>query len=224
MLKALRYLGHTYLKTILASGAAIAALAVICTHVVTIELFGSYYAMLPMFFVLFALIYGIYIPSLYRNTALVFGCRRVDFFWACQAAFVLVTLGFAVISLLAGWLPSILPGGYASYEWASDLRASGAPGWFAPAPLAGLALIELALQPIGAAGGNLVAKYKVLGVVLLIVCMLLGVAFTVATLFVMDGTIVLSPAVIWGALGGLVVAAVVCDVLFYRSNRKAVVR
>ncbi len=224
MFKALRYLGRTYLLTMLGSGAVIAALAVVCTHVVTIEVFGAWYAMLPMFFVLFALIYGLYIPSLYRNTALSFGCRRWDFFWACQAAFVLATLGFAAISLLAGWLPSILPGGYASYEWASDMRAYGTPGWFAPAPLAGLALIELALQSIGAAGGELVAKYKVLGVVLLIVCMLLGVVFTVTTMFVLDGTIVLPPAVIWGALGGLAVAAVVCDVLFYRANRKAVVR
>lgn len=224
MLKALRHLGRTYLLTMLGSAGAIAALTVVFTHVVTIEVFGTWYTMLPMFFVLFALIYGLYIPSLYRNTALSFGCRRWDFFWACQAAFVIAALGFAVISLLAGGLPSILPNGYASYELASDMRASGAPVWFAPAPLAGLVLVELALQLIGAAGGELVARHKAMGVVMLIVTMLLGIVCTVLTLFVMDGTIVLPPAVIWGALGCLVAVAVVCDVLFYRSNRKAVVR
>lgn len=224
MLKALRYLGRTYLLTTLGSGAVIAALAVVFTHVVTIEVFGVWYAILPLFFVLFALIYGVNIPSLYRNMALSFGCRRTDFFWACQGAFVLAALGYTAVSLLAGRLPSILPGGYAAYEWASDMRAAGPPAWLAPVSLAGLALVELLLQAIGAAGGELVARHKALGVVALVVVMLLGVACTSTTLFVMDGTIALPPAVIWGALGGLVAVAVVCDVLFYRSNRKAVVR
>lgn len=98
------------------------------------------------------------------------------------------------------------------------------PAWFAPAPLAGLALVELALQPIGAAAGELTARHKAMGVVMLIVAMLLGMASSVLTMFVMHGVIVLPQTVIWGALGGLVAVAVVCDVLFYRSNRKAVVR
>lgn len=224
MLKALRHLGRTYLLTMLGSGAVITALVVVCTHVVTIEIFGSWYAMLPLFFVLFTLIYGIYIPSLYRNTALSFGCRRWDFFWACQAAFVLATLGCTLLAGLAGYLPKLLPGGYATVELGSSVYIDLPPAWFAPAPLAGLALVELALQLIGAAGGELVARHKALGVVMLIVTMLLGMVLTLLTLFVMDGTIVLPPAVIWGALGGLVAVAVVCDVLFYRSNRKAVVR
>lgn len=62
MFKALRHLGRTYLLTMLGSGAVITALAVVCTHVVTIEFFGFWYAMLPLFFALFTLIYGIYIP------------------------------------------------------------------------------------------------------------------------------------------------------------------
>jgi len=224
MVKALCYLCKTYLTAFLGTGAVISVLAAVCSQAVKMELFTVYYTMLPLFFVLFALIYSFNLTNLYRSTALSFGCRRVDFFRACQAAFVIATLGCAALSVAAGYLPKLLWGGYATMEFAGSVYIDMPPSWFTPGALATIGFLCLTLQPIGAALSSLFNKSKTAAVVFFLLAMLAAVVFTILTMFVMDGTIVLPAAVIWGAFGALAVLAVLCDLLFWRSNRKAVVR
>ncbi len=224
MVKALRYLSKTYLAVFLGAGALISALAFLCSQVVKIELFSMYYTMLPLFFILFAMIYSFNVPTLYRNTALSFGCRRADFFWGTQAAFVIAALGSVALAGLAGYLPKLLFGSYETVRMGSSVYIDMAPGWFSPAALAAIGALCLTLQPIGAAVSGLFNKSKAAAGIFFVVIMLFGVVLTVFAMFVMDGTIVLPPAVIWGTFGVLAALAVVCDILFYRSNRKAVVR
>lgn len=224
MVKALRYLCKTYLAGFLGAGALISVLAMACSQVVKIELFSIYYTMLPLFFALFALIYSFNLPTLYRNTALSFGCRRADFFRGTQAAFVIATLGSVALAALAGILPKLLFGGYATVEFAGSVYIARPPAWFTPGGLAAIGGLCLALQPIGASVSVLFNKSKAAAGISLVLIMLAGVALALFAMFGMDGAIVLPLAVIWGTFGALAVLAAVCDLLFWRSNRGAVVR
>lgn len=224
MVKALRYLCKTYLTVFLGAGAVISALTVLFSQVAKIEPFSTYYTMLPLFFVLFALICSFNLTTLYRNTALSFGCRRTDFFWGAQAAFVIATLGCILLAALAGVLPKLLWGRYATVKIDSSVYIDMPPSWFTPGALAAIGGLCLTLQPIGAAVSGLFNKNKVAAGVFFVLIMLAGVAFTVVAMFVMDGTIVLPRLVIGVTFGALAALAVVCDILFWRSNRKAVVR
>lgn len=222
--KALRYLLRVYVLTTVGSMAAIAAIAVAGTYLFRVEMFAMYYAMLPMFAIIFLVIYGFTLTTQYQRTALTFGCRRADYFWAAQAAFLLCASAVAAVMALAGWLPSLLPGGYYIGEDAAFLGPDGVPVWFALPALGTLGLLMLLLQPMGAAMGALYGRSKGWGTACLIVVMLVMTALSAVSLFVMDGTIPISGGVVAGVLAGVAGAALLCDFYFYRSNARAVVR
>ena len=59
---------------------------------------------------------------------------------------------------------------------------------------------------------------------ILVVIMILAVAATVASLFVADGTLSVSRTVILGTCAAFGGAALVSEMVYYRSNQKTVVR
>lgn len=222
--KALRYILQVYVLTTVASMAAIAAIAMVGACLFRVEMFAMYYAMLPVFAIIFLVIYGFTLTTQYQRTALTFGCRRADYFWAAQAAFLLCASAVAAVMALAGWLPSLLPGGYYIGEDAAFLRPDGVPVWFALPPLGALGLMLLLIQPMGAAMGGLYSRSKGWGSACLIVVMLVMTALSAVSLFVMDGSIPISGGAAAGVLGGVAAVSLLCELYFYRSNGRAVVR
>ncbi len=223
MSRAFRYLGSTYLKNFLLSAGIIGLLATLGTHVAHIELFSMWYAILPMFFVIFAFVYGFTMITLYRQSALSFNCRRTDFFAGCQVAFVVGALASVLLLWVFGRLPGLLPGGYAPYEFGGSIFY-GMPSWGGRTSLLALSGALLLLQPIGAALGEVMAKRKALGMILYVLSIMVATASTTASFFLLDGSLVLPEAVIFTAVGILVALAVLCEIFFYCCNRKAVVR
>lgn len=223
MKKALLFLWDHYVSTILwvnlVLGVLVLGLNALAPQV---EFFSVYLMMYPLFPIIFLMIYGYTLTTLYRNMALSFQCRRTDLFWGSQIAFLVTGLGCAALVALMGYACSQLID--LSALAAEDSFFTNGILWAKPSALPFLLVLGLCLQPMGAALGSLYEKHKVLTTVFLVVFMLLSVAATVVTMFVGDGSIVLPQGVLLGACGFFVVLSLVCEALYYRSNRNAVVR
>lgn len=221
MKNALRYLWDVYISTSLGAVGSFALISLVGSPVLDIQFFGSYYYMLPMILIIFVIIFSFNISTIFRNMALSMNCLRRHFFWGCQAAFVAVALAGTALVWLAGTLPGLTGIGYPVQE--SGLM-SGMPAYIQPVQLLFLLAVSLLLQPTGAALGGLYSRSKVWATVLLIIVILLGIVGTVLMLFVNGGEISLPPAVPVGLLCVLTVIGAVCEVYFWRSNAKTVVR
>lgn len=218
------FLWDIYVKIILGSTAVISVLSLAASQLVRIEYLATYYYMLPMMVVIFMAIYSFNLTIPSRNMALSFNCRRADFFWTSQAAFVVTDVVSILIVWLTGNLPRLLGWGYAFLE--ESRLVNGAPLYAEPGVCLFLLAVCLLLQPVGAAAGCLYGKSKVGATVFIIIVMLLGMVGTVILLFVGDGTI---PEHIMRLIGGVTLAVLgvlcaLCEVYYYRSNAKAVVR
>lgn len=219
----LRYLWDTYISTSLAAVGAFALISLVGSPVLKVEFFGSYYYMLPMILLIFVIIFAFNITTIFRNMALSMNCLRRNFFWGCQAAFIAVALLGTAIVWVAGTLPGLTGIGYPMPEH-GGMMLSGVPAYVQPAQLLFLLAVALLLQPTGAALGGLYGRSKVWAVILLIAVVLLGIAGTVLMLFVNGGELSLPAAVPIGLLCALTVIGAVCEVYFWRSNAKTVVR
>jgi len=228
MKRALCFLSRQYLLPCMGAMAVVAIIALLGSQVLHIEILGSWYVMLPMFSIMFAVIYSFSLITLYRQIALSFNCRRHDFFWGCQATFLLFALANTALIALAGVLPRILHFGYALLPQAMDASMDNIidtiPLYAEAVSWPVMFLLYLFLQPVGAGIGELYGRHKVLSGVLLAVYMILSTAAVVLLLFVTDGTLNIGPAPVLIALGVFAVIGIVCDILFGRANRNAVVR
>lgn len=218
------FLWDIYIKIILGSTAVLSVLSLAVSQVVHIEYFATYYYILPMMIVIFMTIYSFNLTIPSRNMALSFNCRRRDFFWTSQIAFVVTDVVSILIVWLAGVLPRLLGWGYAFSE--EHTLMTGAPIYTEPGMCLFLLAVCLFLQPIGAAAGCLYDRSKAVATVFIIAVMLLGMAGTVILLFIGDGTI---PENIMRIIGGVTLAVLGvicagCEVYYYRSNAGAVVR
>lgn len=219
---ALRYLFDNYVRTSLASVGTFGLLSLLGSPVLKIEFFSSYYYMMPMILVIFTVIFSFNITTIYRNMALSMNCLRRHFFWGCQAAFAAVALAGTAIVWLTGALPGLTGLGYMAKDVSPVL--SGAPAYSQPGPLLFLLAASALLQPTGAALGGVYGRSKAWATVLLVIVILLGIAGTVLMLFVNDGTLSLPPAVPVSLLCALAVICAGCEVYFWRSNARTVVR
>lgn len=225
MKRALRFMARVYLGPTAGAMGFIAVSSLVGSQVLELELLGSWYIMLPMFAILFAMIYGWTMLLLYRPLALSMNCRRQDFFLAAQVSFLLFALVCLAIIVLAGTLPRLLHFGYAVRPVAEDPGLFELPPLYAnPGTWPVLFLFLLLLQPMGAATGELYYRHKVLTTVLMIVFMLLSVAVVVLLMFVTDGSISVSPAILAGSCAVMALIGIGCDAAFYRGNQTAVVR
>lgn len=220
---ALRYLWDVYISPSLGAVGTFALISLVGSPVLKVEFFGSYYYMLPMFLLIFVIIFSFNISTIFRNMALSMNCLRRHFFWGCQAAFITVALAGTAIVWLAGALPELTGIGYPVQE-SGNMVLSGTPAYIQPAQVLFLLAVSLLLQPTGAALGGLYGKSKVWATVLLIIVILLGIAGTVLMLFVNGGELSLPPAVPVGLLCTLTVIGAVSEVYFWRSNAKTIVR
>lgn len=223
MKQTLLFLWEWYISIILRVNLVLGVLVLWLNYLFpTSDYFSVYLVMYPLFPIIFLLIYGYNLAILWRGLALSFQCRRTDFFWGSQVAFLLTGLGCVAMTVLMGYAcnqfldlssmaarETILQGGII---WA---RSGGIPV---------LLVVGLSLQPIGTALGSVYEKHKIITTVILIVLMLLGVAATVLCMFLSDGTLTIARPVIWGTCITFGVLALAGEVLYYRSNQKAVVR
>ena len=224
MKNALRYLWYTYISTALVAVGGFALISLIGSPILKVEFFGSYYYMLPMILVIFTIIFAFNLSTIFRNMALSMNCLRKHFFWGCQVSFLVVALVGTAIVWLAGELPGLAGIGYAVQEGDPALALAGRPAYVQPVQLLFLLAVSLLIQPVGAAMGGLYGKSKVWAMVLLLVVTLLGIAATMLMLFANNGDFSLPPAVPVSLLAALAVMAAACEVYFWRSNNKAIVR
>lgn len=223
MKQALLFLWERYVSVLLWSNLALGALILGTNYLFPqTDLFASYLMVYPMFPIILLLIFSYTLTTLYRNMALSFQCRRADFFWGSQLAFLVTGLGCSGIMAVIGFacehlldLPALASG--------KSVLENGIL-WIKPEAIPVLLVVGLCLQPMGAVLGSLYEKHKVITTVILVVIMILAVAATVASLFVADGTLSVSRTVILGICAAFGGAALVSEMLYYRSNQKTVVR
>ena len=223
MKQALLFLWDQYISMILKVNLVLGVLVLGINYLFPqVDFFATYLAMYPLFPIIFLLIFGYTLTTLYRNMALSFQCRRADLFWGSQLAFLVTGLGCVAITAVMSF----------ACERLLDLEAMAASEtilelgilWAKPGALPILLLVGLCLQPMGAALGSLYEKHRILTTVILVVFLILATASTTISLFVADGTLAISRPVILGTCIGFVVLGLVCEILYYRSNRNAVVR
>ena len=223
MKQALLFLWDRYISQTLYANLVLGVLVVGINYLFPqTSLFATYLTMYPMFPIIFLMIFGYTLTTLHRNMALSFQCRRTDFFWGSQIAFLVTGLGCAVIVAVMSFACEHLLD--LSAMAASDSFLENGILWAKPEAVPVLLVIGLCLQPMGAALGCLYEKHRILTTVLLVVFLLLAVASTVVSLFVADGTLPISKNVVLGVCAFFIVLALVCEVVYYRSNRNAVVR
>lgn len=223
MKQALLFLWDRYISQTLYANLVLGVLVVGINYLFPqTSLFATYLTMYPMFPIIFLMIFGYTLTTLHRNMALSFQCRRTDFFWGSQIAFLVTGLGcatiVAVMSLACEHLLDL------STMAASDSFFENGILWAKPEAVPVLLVIGLCLQPMGAALGCLYEKHRILTTVLLVVFLILATASTVVSLFVADGTLPISKNVVLGVCAFFIVMALVCEVIYYRSNRNAAVR
>ena len=223
MKQALLFLWERYVSVLLWSNLTLGALILGSNYLFPqTDLFASYLMVYPMFPMILLLIYRYTLTTLYRNLALSFQCRRTDFFWGSQLAFLVPGLGCAGIMAVIGFarehlldLPALADG--------KSILENGIL-WIKPEAIPVFLVVGLCLQPMGAVLGSLYEKHKIITTVILVVIMILAVAATVASLFVADGTLSVSRTVILGTCAAFGGAALVSEMVYYRSNQKTVVR
>lgn len=223
MKQALLFLWDRYISQTLYANLVLGVLVVGINYLFPqTSLFATYLTMYPMFPIIFLMIFGYTLTTLHRNMALSFQCRRADFFWGSQIAFLVTGLGCAAIVAVMSFACEHLLD--LSAMAASDSFLENGILWAKPEAVPVLLVIGLCLQPMGAALGCLYEKHRILTTVLLVVFLLLAVASTVVSLFVADGTLPISKNVVLGVCAFFIVLALACEVVYYRSNRNAVVR
>ena len=223
MKQALLFLWERYVSVLLWSNLTLGALILGSNYLFPqTDLFASYLMVYPMFPMILLLIYSYTLTTLYRDLALSFQCRRTDFFWGSQLAFLVPGLGCAGIMAVTGFacehlldLPALADG--------KSILENGIL-WIKPEAIPVFLVMGLCLQPMGAILGSLYEKHKIITTVILVVIMILAVAATVASLFVADGTLSVSRTVILGTCAAFGGAALVSEMVYYRSNQKTVVR
>mgnify|MGYP001038274598 FL=1 len=224
MKQALLFLWDQYISMILRINLALGLLILGVKYLIPkVAIFGSYLTMYPLFPIIFLLIYGYSLTTLYRNMALSFQCRRTDLFWGSQVAFLATGLGCALLTAVMGFLAANLLDLTAIMGKEGPLFQGGIL-WAKPEAIPVLLIAALTLQPMGAALGCLYEKHKIITTVILVVLMLLGVASTTLCLFIADGTLPISPSVILWTCVGFVALGLVGELTYYRSNKNAVVR
>lgn len=199
------------------------ALSFVGSQLLRISFFATYYHLMPLMSVMFLTIYAFYATTTYRNLALSMGCRRRDYFWASQAAYVISALLCVGVTWLTGALPELLGMDYAVFSHGTGGLFSGRPVYCSGHYLLFLLAVCLLVQPVGGAMGCLYFKSKAWAGVFLSVVSLFGIAATVISLFVFDGSLHIPafiPRIILGALG---VSCAVGEVWYWHSNKKAVV-
>lgn len=223
MKQALLFLWDRYISQTLYANLVLGVLVVGINYLFPqTSLFATYLMMYPMFPIIFLMIFGYTLTTLYRNMALSFQCRRTDFFWGSQIAFLVTGLGCAAIVAVMSFACEHLLD--LSTMAASDSFFENGIFWAKPGALPVLLVIGLCLQPMGAVLGSLYEKHRIITSVLLVVFLLLAVISTVVSLFVADGTLPISKNVILGVCAVFAVLALGSEVIYYRSNRNAVVR
>lgn len=225
MKRVLRFLFRIYFLPTIGTLSAMSAAALVGSQIMKIDIFGSWYTMQPMFGLMFAVIFGYSLNTIYRSLALSMNCRRADFFLGCQVIFLAAAAASTLITILTAMIPRIFRFGYAVMAPVED------PGLLEMVPLYSsplswpvIFLVLLLMQPTGAALGELFLHKKALSLVLTSVSMLLSIVAVVVLLFITDGTIEIGLPLAALILGGIAVLGIVCDIVFYRTNRKAVVR
>ena len=223
MKKALTFLWENYISTILLVNLVLGVLVFWTNYLMPQQHFFAVYLMMyPLFPVAFLLIYGYNLSALWQNMALSFQCRRHDYFWAGQVAFLATGVGCALITVVMGVLyVNVLD--LSSMAAGSPFLENGIP-WAKPGAIPAMAVLALCFQPIGAALGSLYEKHKILTTVILCAMMLLGIAGTSMSLFMAEWGIAIAGPVLVGVCALFVVLALVGEAAYYRSIRKAVVR
>lgn len=223
MKQALLFLWEQYISPILRVNLVLGVLVIAFNYLFPqTEYFSIYLVMYPMFPIMFLLIYGYTLTTLHRNMVLSFQCRRADLFWGSQVAFLVTGLGCGLLTAAMGWACntfldlSAMAGG-------ENIFQSGII-WARPGAIPVLLVIALSLQPIGAALGSLYEQHKIITSVILIVILLLGVAATVLSMLLSDGSLTVARPVILGICAAFAVLALMGEIAYYRSNQKAVVR
>lgn len=223
MKQALLFLWEWYISMILRVNLVLGVLVVALNYLFpTSDYFSVYLVMYPLFPIIFLLIYGYNLSILWRNMVLSFQCRRTDFFWASQIAFLVTGLGCILLTVAMGYACNQFLDLSAMAARETILRGGIIWGRLSAAPV--LLVVGLALQPIGAALGSVYEKHKIITSVILILLLLLGVAATVLCMFLSDGTLTIARPILWGTCITFGVLALVGEVIYYRSNQKAVVR
>lgn len=223
MKQALLFLWEWYISMILRVNLVLGVLVVALNYLFPqTEYFSVYLVMYPLFPIIFLLIYGYNLSILWRNMVLSFQCRRTDFFWASQMAFLVTGLGCILLTVAMGYACNQFLDLPAMAARETILRGGIIWGRLSAAPV--LLVVGLALQPIGAAMGSVYEKHKIITTVILILLLLLGVAATVVCMFLSDGTLTIARPIILGTCAVFIVLALVGEIIYYRSNQKAVVR
>lgn len=223
MKQALLFLWDRYISQTLYANLVLGVLVVGINYLFPqVTFFATYLMMYPMFPIIFLMIFGYTLTTLYRNMALSFQCRRTDFFWGSQIAFLVTGLGCAAIMAVMAYAANQLLD--LTNLAASDTFFQNGILWAKPGAVPVLLVIGLCLQPMGAVLGSLYEKHRIITSVLLVVFLLLAVISTVVSLFVADGTLPISKNVILGVCAFFIVLALICEMVYYRSNRNAVVR
>ena len=223
MKKALTFLWENYISMILLVNLVLGVLVFWTNYLMPQQHFFAVYLMMyPLFPVFFLLIYGYNLSALWQNMALSFQCRRHDYFWAGQVAFLTTGVGCALITVAMGALyVNVLD--ISSMVAGSPFLENGIP-WAKPGAIPAMAVLALCFQPIGAALGSIYEKHKILTTVILILIMLLGIAGTSMSLFMAEWGLIIAWPVLLGVCGLFVVLALVGELVYYRSVQTAVVR
>lgn len=223
MKQALLFLWEWYISVVLRVNLVLGVLVVVLNYLFPqTEYFSIYLVMYPLFPIIFLLIYGYNLSTLWRNIVLSFQCRRTDFFWASQVAFLLTGLGCILLTVAMGYACNQFLD--LSSMAVRDTILRGGIIWGRLSALPILLVVALTLQPIGAALGSLYEKHKIITSVILILLLLLGVAATVLCMFLSDGTLTIARPIIFGTCTVFIVLALAGEIVYYRSNQKAVVR
>ena len=223
MKKALTFLWKQYIFQITVINLVLGLLILATNYLFPQQsMFAIYLMMYPLFSILFLVIYGFNLTSVWQNIALSFQCRRRDFYWASQVAFLATGLGIALVVVGMGWL----------YTNVLDLSVMAAGRtflkhgllWARPEIIPIMLVMAVGLQPVGAGLGRLYEAHKIISTVILMLIMLMGTLSTTATLFIGEWGLELGMPTLLGVCVVLTLMALVGEAYYYHSVQTAVVR
>ncbi len=189
------------------------------------NLFETYYAMFPTMILLCLFLYAFALCTNNLDLGLSMGAKRTDFFWAIQGILVFYAAVCWVLQIFMSAFPAV-----ANWEvrgrWAL-LDAYSSNVWTYPA----LCVVVLVL---GCLGGLLIARHKVLGMLVIVAAVFVMMGATVFLLLTSDtrfADLVLETewAWLWTALpkiiaGVLAVSVAGGEAVIWRSIRRYTVR
>ena len=219
MRKCLKYLSITAVEnmTAICGTAALLTLGCILTGVPAGKgsIFTIYFSMFPFMYLLILLIVSIACCTTSLQTALSFGAKRRDYFWALQI--------YVVFYALLGWVLNRILNAISANWIPSESAPTMDLLFHAPLPL--YLLIAVPAILLGCALGPIYTRSSLLGTLVMVGIMLSGIGATVFLLVIsrngsMDR---------WGDLPAIITAlfavvGVICDVFIYRFLKKATVR